>query len=96
LTEASTAVERRFGREYQAAGVFVFVGELRARSERIAQGLDPDIAERVIRVVYGDGSLGDRRPRAHSAKSSSAVLTKKQELARSQSCWQRSTQLPAQ
>jgi len=44
LTEASTAVERRFGREYQAAGVFVFVGELRARSERIAQGLDPDIA----------------------------------------------------
>ena len=44
MTEASTAVERRFGREYQAVGVFVFVGELRARSERIAQGLDPDIA----------------------------------------------------
>jgi hypothetical protein len=53
------AVERRFGKNYQPADVIAFVGQVRARSERIAKGLDPDVAERVIRVVYGDGSLAD-------------------------------------
>jgi hypothetical protein len=53
------AVERRFGENVQAAEVITFVGQVRASSERVARDLDPDIAERVIRVVYGDGSVRD-------------------------------------
>jgi hypothetical protein len=53
------AVERRFGENVQPAEVITFVGQVRASSERVARDLDPDIAERVIRVVYGDGSVRD-------------------------------------
>ena len=53
------AVDRRFGRNLQPADVISFVSQVRARSERVARELDPEVAERVIRAVYGDGSLRD-------------------------------------
>jgi hypothetical protein len=53
------AAERRFGRDLKPADVIAFVSQVRARSERVARELDPDVAERVIRAVYGDGSLRD-------------------------------------
>jgi hypothetical protein len=53
------AVERRFGTSYQAADIVAFVASIRARSDRLAAELDPDVAERVIRVVLEDASVDD-------------------------------------
>lgn len=53
------AAERRFGTDFQLADVITFVGDVRARSERLARELDPDVAERVIRAALGDGSVRD-------------------------------------
>jgi hypothetical protein len=53
------AAERRFGENYQPAEVIEFVADARARSERAAQALDPRIAERVIEVALGQGSVAD-------------------------------------
>ena len=53
------AVERRFGQSRQRAGIVTFVGDIRSRSDRLARELDPDISERVIRAVLGDGSVRD-------------------------------------
>jgi len=52
------AVERRFARDDRAE-VIRFVGDVRSRSEALAKELDPQVAERVIRVVLGDGSIAD-------------------------------------
>ncbi len=57
----SEAVERRFGANYRPADVITFVGDVRTRSDRIAESLDPAAAERVIRAVFGDGSVRDLR-----------------------------------
>jgi hypothetical protein len=53
------AAERRFGENYQPADVIEFVADARSRSERAAQELDPRIAERVIEVALGRGSVAD-------------------------------------
>ena len=53
------AVERRFGQDRQRADIVTFVGDFRSRSDRLAHELDPDISERVIRAVLGDGSVRD-------------------------------------
>ena len=53
------AVERRFGTSYQGAGIAGFVASVRARSDQVAAELDPDVAERVIRVVLEDAPAGD-------------------------------------
>lgn len=53
------AVERRFGTSYQAANIVEFVAEVRARSDQVAAELDPDVAERVIRVVLEDAPVDD-------------------------------------
>lgn len=53
------AVERRFGAGYEPAGIVTFVAGIRARSDRLARELDPDVAERVIRVVLEDASVDD-------------------------------------
>jgi hypothetical protein len=53
------AAERRFGRDWRRADVVAFVGDVRSRSDRLARELDPDISERVIRAVLGDGSVRD-------------------------------------
>lgn len=50
------AVERRFGTSYQPEDVVSFVADVRARSDRLASRLDPDVAERVIQAVLGHGT----------------------------------------
>lgn len=50
------AVERRFGTSYQPEDVVPFVADVRARSDRLASRLDPDVAERVIQAVLGHGT----------------------------------------
>jgi predicted nucleic acid-binding protein len=53
------AVERRFGTSYQGADIVEFVASLRSRSDQVAAELDPDVAERVIRVVLEDAPVDD-------------------------------------
>jgi predicted nucleic acid-binding protein len=53
------AVERRFGTSYQGADIVEFVASVRARSDQVAAELDPDVAERVIRVVLEDAPVDD-------------------------------------
>lgn len=53
------AVERRFGQGDQRADIVTFVGDVRSRSDRLARELDPELSERVIRAVLGDGSVRD-------------------------------------
>jgi predicted nucleic acid-binding protein len=53
------AVERRFGTSYQDADIVEFVASVRARSDQVAAELDPDVAERVIRVVLEDAPVDD-------------------------------------
>lgn len=51
------AVERRFGTGYQRADIVAFVADVRARSDRLTSRLDPDVAERVVESVLGDGTV---------------------------------------
>ena len=53
------AVERRFGTSYRGADIVEFVASVRARSDQVAAELDPDVAERVIRVVLEDAPVDD-------------------------------------
>jgi hypothetical protein len=53
------AVERRFGTGYQGADIVEFVASVRSSSDQVAAELDPDVAERVIRVVLEDASVDD-------------------------------------
>jgi hypothetical protein len=53
------ALIRRFGTIYQPAAVASFVGDVRSRSERLAQRIDPEIAERIIGSVYGSATVRD-------------------------------------
>jgi hypothetical protein len=50
------AVDRRFGTSYQPTDIVAFVADVRARSDRLAQRIDPDVAERVISAVLGRGT----------------------------------------
>jgi hypothetical protein len=51
------AVERRFGTSYQPADIVTFVADVRARSDRLARELDPDVAESAIYAVLGHGTI---------------------------------------
>lgn len=53
------AAERRFTAHRDPADVVQFVADVRSRSGRLATEIDPLIAERVIRAVFGDGSISD-------------------------------------
>ena len=53
------AVERRFGPGYRGADIVEFVASVRSRSDQVAAELDPDVAERVIRVVLEDAPVDD-------------------------------------
>lgn len=53
------AVDRRFAKNGADADVVEFVGSVRSRSERLANELDPGIAERLIRHSLGEGSISD-------------------------------------
>jgi hypothetical protein len=51
-------VERRFAHG-PTGDVISFIGDVRARSERLAQKIDPMVAERLIRSVYNDDPVSD-------------------------------------
>jgi predicted nucleic acid-binding protein len=51
------AVERRFGTSYQPADIVTFVADVRARSDRLASSIDPDVGERAIQAVLGHGTV---------------------------------------
>jgi hypothetical protein len=53
------AVDRRFTKNGTDADVVKFVASVRTRSERLADELDPHIAERIIRHSLGSGSIAD-------------------------------------
>jgi hypothetical protein len=53
------AVDRRFAKEGTAADVIDFVGDLRSRSDRLADVIDPKVAERLIWHALGEGSIAD-------------------------------------
>lgn len=53
------AVERRFGQRFEPAEVVTFVADVRARSDRLAAELDPEVAERAILAVLGRGTVRD-------------------------------------
>jgi hypothetical protein len=49
------AVDRRFGKASEPASVIGYVADVRSRSDDIAEKVDPDAAERLIRkVLIGD------------------------------------------
>jgi hypothetical protein len=51
------AIDRRFARNGTVSDVIEFVGDVRSRSERVGETLDPRVAEQLIRAVLGDGSI---------------------------------------
>lgn len=53
------AVDRRFAKDGTVGNVIDFVGDVRSRSERLGDEIDPSIAERLIRHALGDGSIAD-------------------------------------
>jgi hypothetical protein len=54
-----TAVERCFAPDVSPEEVIEFVGNVRSASARVADQVDPVIAERVITAVFNDDSLDD-------------------------------------
>jgi hypothetical protein len=53
------AVDRRFAAGGTAADVIAFVADVRARSERVAAGIDPQAAERLIRSALTEEDVSD-------------------------------------
>ena len=53
------AVNRRFGGRDSAAEVIEYVADVRARSPKLGQQIDPHAAERVIRRVLADVDVSD-------------------------------------
>lgn len=53
------AVDRRFAKNGTTGDVISFVADLRARSDRLAQEIDPQTAERLIRAALTDEDISD-------------------------------------
>jgi hypothetical protein len=53
------AVDRRFARGGTRADVVEYVGDVRSRSERLSEQIDPVIAERLIMHSLGENSIDD-------------------------------------
>jgi hypothetical protein len=53
------AVSRRFGGHDSAAEVVEYVADVRARSPRLGEQIDPSAAERLIRHVLTDADVSD-------------------------------------
>jgi hypothetical protein len=53
------AADRRFANGGIRADVVDYVGAVRSRSERLANDIDPAVAERLIMHVLGEGSTAD-------------------------------------
>lgn len=50
------AALRRFGSDYTQADIITFVADVRARSERVSESLDPEVAERMLNAALGNAS----------------------------------------
>jgi len=50
------AATRRFGSGYTPGDIVTFVGDVRAKSEGVAEDLDPDVAELLLNAVLGKAS----------------------------------------
>jgi hypothetical protein len=61
LVEAACfeAIDRRFADDSKTTDVIEFVAEVRAQSENLSRDLNPNVAERLIRAVLGQGSIDD-------------------------------------
>jgi hypothetical protein len=57
-----TAAERRFTESSTRTDVVEFVGNLRARSDRLAADLDPRVAERLLLATFTDEEIDDIGP----------------------------------
>jgi len=68
------AVDRRFTRDSTLDEVTDFVADVRARSERLRDALDPRVAERVIVAAVGGDHVRDLHP-AESNKMKVVLLT---------------------
>lgn len=68
------AVDLRFNRDSTLDEVTEFVADVRARSERLRDALDPRIAERVIVAAVGGNYVHDLEP-AESNKIKTVLLT---------------------
>ncbi|MEV5710271.1 hypothetical protein [Actinoallomurus sp. NPDC052274] len=53
------AVDRRFAKGATRAQVVDYVGDVRSRSERLSEEIDPQVAERLIMHSLGEGSIDD-------------------------------------
>ncbi|MCW2860722.1 MAG: hypothetical protein JWP48_2430 [Actinoallomurus sp.] len=53
------AVHRRFGAGRTASEVIEFVGDVRGRSDKLEEQVDPRVAERLIGAALGDVSIDD-------------------------------------
>src|SRR5258708_2212264 len=53
------AVDRRFAARGTVADVIAFVADVRARSDRLAEGIDAQAAERLIRSALTDEDVSD-------------------------------------
>lgn len=53
------AVYSRFGEGGTVGDVIAFVADVRSRAEELADSLDPQAAERIIRAALGDGEIDD-------------------------------------
>jgi hypothetical protein len=68
------AVDLRFTRDSTLDEVTVFVADVRARSERLRDALDPHVAERVIVAAVGSDRVHDL-PAADANKMKMVLLT---------------------
>jgi hypothetical protein len=62
---------RRFGSDYTQSDIIAFVGSVRARSERVSESLDPEVAERMLNAALGDAST---QGLSREAKASAQIL----------------------
>ncbi len=59
LTAFCEAVGRRFGTRYTLTDIVEYVAEVRTRLRNPDRGIDPNIAERLIRKALGEGTIQD-------------------------------------
>lgn len=52
------AVDRRFGAQYNLPDIVKYVAEVRTRLRDPDRGIDPNVAERLIRKALGEGTTG--------------------------------------
>lgn len=57
------AVTRKFNKQSSRDEIIDYVAQVRARSDEMAESLDPSATERMIASIYGDEDIDDIDPR---------------------------------